>query len=159
MSNATTDIAVSDDVVLSAAADAGALLDSLRAGNNTIVSTIEGDDFESKLAVYDAVTNALPVSENLNKRILLTNMVAQVIEINDEETGEPVSVARLVLIDADGTAYAAISTGLVRSMQTLLGVIGQPSTWTSPVPVKITQEGQGTRKYFTIKLDLSKPAK
>lgn len=123
---------------------------SLADGRATVFSTIEGDDFASKLAVLNATTGSLPLSENLNKPIELVNVVVQVIEMADEQTGEVGEVPRTILIAKDGTAYHAISKGVFRAVENILGILGKPSTWSGPVKVKVLQEGTGNRKYFTI---------
>lgn len=124
---------------------------SLAEGKQTVFSTIDGTDFASKLAVLDATTNSLALSENLGKRINLANIVVQAIEMTDEDTGELATVPRTILIDADGTAYHAISKGVFRAVENIIGIVGAPKTWPNPLPVVVAQEGTGTRKYFTIR--------
>lgn len=123
---------------------------SLADGKQTVFSTIQGDDFASKMKVLTATTASLPLSENLNKPIDLVDVVVQVIEMADEQTGELGDVPRTILIAADGKAYHAISRGVFRAVENILGILGSPNTWENPVKVKVLQEGTGNRKYFTI---------
>lgn len=143
------------------AQDASSIIASLRSDSGSVFSTFVGDDFETKVSIFDAVTNAEDVADHLGETILLSNVVAQSITINDDETGNPIDVVRLVLVAEDGAAYGAISGGIARSLSTLFGILGQPNTWATSLPVKVVQEGTGTRKYFTIKTvgsGASKPA-
>lgn len=114
-------------------------------------SSIQGTDFASKLRVVNAISDSKPISENLNKKIELTNIVVQPIEMQNEETKQMEWVPRIILLDKDDNAFHAISGGIFKSVQNILGILGEPSTWAAPVPVKVVQEGQGNRKYFTIK--------
>lgn len=123
---------------------------SLADGKQTVFSTITGDDFATKMAVLNATTASKPLAENLNKKINLANVVVQIVEMADEQTGELREVPRTILIDADGTAYHAISNGVFRAVENILGILGAPDSWPSPVAVKVQREGTGNRQYFTI---------
>ena len=117
-----------------------------------IASTFTGEDFATKVRVFDAVSNALPISEHVGETINLRNWVGQVVEVADED-GELQSVVRVILVDADGTAYAALSDGLYRALVNIAGVIGLPDTWSNPIAVKVVE--QRSRKgfrFFTLKI-------
>jgi hypothetical protein len=126
---------------------------SLQAGGAGVYSSIEGAEFEDRLKVAAAVANSVPLNEHINKTIQLRHFVAQATEIVDREskTGELLPVVRLILIDEDGTAYHAISGGLFKSIENLIGILGKPAYWPGAVPVKVAQEGTPGRKYFTLK--------
>jgi hypothetical protein len=126
---------------------------SLKAGNG-VYSTITGQDFDSKKAVLNALTNATPVADSLGTVINLVNIVAQAVTVNDAATGDEVDAVRVILIDADGAAYAAVSDGIMGSLRDIFAVLGEPSTWSAPLPVTVT-ENKGSiagRKYFKIVL-------
>lgn len=117
-----------------------------------ITSTFTGEDFATKVQVFDAVSNALPISEHVGETINLRNWVGQVVEVSDED-GELQSVVRVILVDADGTAYAALSDGLYRALVNIAGVIGLPDTWATPIPVKIVeQRSRKGYRFFTLKI-------
>lgn len=140
----------SDLEILDRSATKGAI-EALASGKATVFSTITGNDHATKLEVFNAVTNSLPIADNLGKTINLVNIVVQSVEMTDENSGEVQDVPRTILVDADGTAYHAISGGLFRSVETMLGVVGHPSGWPAPLPVAVTREGSGTNKYFTMR--------
>lgn len=126
-------------------------VDALASGKQTVFSTIAGDDFDSKMRVLEATTASLAIADNLNKTIVLKDIVVQIVEMADEQTGELVEVPRTILIADDGVAYHAISKGVFRAVENILGILGSPDKWTAPVPVKVVREGTGVRQYFTIK--------
>jgi len=121
-------------------------------GQLGLFSTITGDSFEAKAALLTALSNSEPISENLKATIRLANVVVESVDMADEATGEIKAQPRIVLIDAEGKAFHAISGPAYRDVKRLLAVMGHPQTWGSPLPIHVVQEGQGTRKYFTVKL-------
>jgi len=124
---------------------------SLQAGGQSVWSSIQGEDFESRLKVADAVVNSTPLRDHLGEKIMLRHIVAQATTIADRQTGEITPVVRLVLIDEDGTAYNAMSGGLFKSIENLIGILGMPAYWPGPVPVKINREGKVGEQYYTLK--------
>lgn len=141
-----TEVVVSANKALSSIA-------TLKAGNG-VFSTITGTDFDSKKAILNAMTNAKPIADDLGTVINLENIVAQAVTVNDAATGDEVDAVRVILIDADGTAYAAVSDGIMGSLRDIFAVLGEPSTWAAPLPVTVT-ENQGSikgRKYYKIVL-------
>lgn len=128
---------------------------NLSKGQSSVFSTISGEGFGPKAALLNALSNSLPVSENLNKNIELANIVVESIDLVNEQTGELETQPRVIIVDADGTAYHAISGPFFRDVQRLLSIMGHPSTWPAPLPVKINKGGQGTRQYFTLKLNIA----
>lgn len=148
----STDVATIEDENRPASGfDIGDAIAKLASGQATVYSTFQGDDFDTKIALLEAVTNSEPIAENLNKRIDIVNLVIQPVEMADEQTGEMREVPRVILIDENGVAYHAISMGIYRAVETVLGIVGQPHTWPHPLPVKLVREGKAPRAYFTIK--------
>lgn len=132
---------------------------NLTNGQTSVFSTISGEGFGPKAALLNALSNSVPVSENINKHVELVNIVVESIDLANESTGEIETQPRVILIDADGTAYHAISGPIFKDVQRLLTIMGHPSTWNIPLPVKVIKGGQGTRQYFSIKLDMPEPKK
>lgn len=129
-------------------------------GGGNMFSTIKGADRTAKLATLNAMTSSVPVSENLGATINVANIIVQKIEMPDQTTGELRPVPRIVLIDADGKAYHAISGGLYRSIENILGIFGtDPADWEGTIPVVITEEGPKGKQYFTAKVELDKLSK
>ena len=153
--NYGTDIELAD----SSSFDLSAI-DRMQSGQVRVYSSFVGDDTATKLKVFDAITNAERVDEHLGETINLRNVVIQPVSLpeTNPNTGvvTEVTAVQVVLVDEDGTAYAGMSKGLFSSMERLFGILGQPSTWEGPVPIKVVQER--TRrgfKVFTVRLAAS----
>ena len=142
----STEIAVVSGTVLSNE------IANMSKGQLGLFSTITGDTFEAKSALLSALSNSEPISENLKATIQLANVVVESVDMADEATGEIKAQPRIVLIDADGKAFHAISGPAFRDVKRLLAVMGHPTTWPTPLPIHVLQDGTGTRKYFTVKL-------
>lgn len=127
-------------------------IQNLAAGQAAFLSTIKGDDFATKVATIEAMTNSVPVKENLNKTINVVNFIVQSVPMADRQTGELTDQPRIILLDADGTAYHAISGGLWRSVQNILGVLPHPSEWPAPLPLHIVSVKGGKGDFYTAKM-------
>jgi hypothetical protein len=124
----------------------------LNAGTG-IVSTLDGATREGKVATLNAVTNAEPINEHLGEVINLTHVVVQAVQIADEKTGEVSDVPRTILLTDDGTAYAAVSDAILGSLRDVFGIMGHPSEWTEPLPVKVVEKrGRAGFRFYKIEL-------
>lgn len=130
----------------------GQAITALRNGKVSIVSSIEGDDFDTKLTVVDAITNSESLADNLNKDIELVNFVIQSIEMVNEQTGELEAVPRTILIAKDGKAFHAISKGVFSSLENLVGVMGRPAAWDRPINVYGEKQRARVGSVITLKL-------
>jgi hypothetical protein len=119
-----------------------------------IVSTIQGTDVEARKATLNAVTNAEPIADHLGETINMVHAVFQAVTVADDKTGEVNDTVRTVLLDADGKAYAAISDGLIGSLRDVFGIMGQPSTWPEPLPVKVVEK-RGRSGFRFMKIELA----
>lgn len=138
-----------NEIVLSAdAATLSNKISGMGEGVQGFYSSIEGDDFDTKLTVLEAMTDSLPISKNLDKVIQVRNIIVQQVEMLDEKSGELKAQPRVILVDEDGRAFHAISAPLFRDVENWLGMLGKPSTWKGALPVKVTKEGTGNSQYF-----------
>lgn len=64
------------------------------------------------------------ISEAIGETIELRYWVAHSVGIEDERSGEVASCPRVVLIDADGNAFAGVSSGLLQALRRLLEAFG-----------------------------------
>lgn len=120
---------------------------------SSVFSTVQAITFADKLSIIKAMTNAENLRDNLNKSIALVNWTAQDVALTDEKSGEVTDATRLVLMTADGKAYACVSDGIAKSLQVILAVAGHPSTWNEPIKVKAMEEqGKGMNRYLTLTL-------
>jgi hypothetical protein len=119
-----------------------------------IVSTIKGTDLAARKATLNAVTNATPVADKLGDTINLTHCVFQAVTVVDDKTGEANDTVRTILLDADGSAYAAVSDGILGSLRDVFGIMGQPDTWPEALPVKVVEK-RGRSGYRFMKIELA----
>ena len=110
----------------------------------------------SKARIFNAVNSPdKKISDCIGETILLKDIVAHPVLLTDEETGEAIEAMRMVLVDADGISYEAVSGGLANAVQRILQIFGQPDTWEAPIPVKPVQKGtrNGNNKVTTLKIE------
>jgi len=127
-------------------------LAGMNAGDVGVFSTFKGEDFKTRVAVYQALTDAEPVADHVGETIQLANVVAQAVEVADE-TGAVNETVRVILVDDKGKSYAALSDGLFRSIRNIFGILGEPQQWGQPLPVKVLEEkSRKGFRFFTLKI-------
>lgn len=126
---------------------------NMSSGNLNVFSTITGTDFKSRVAVVNALTNAVQAADNLDKTIQLKDVVVQSVILPNQQTGELEEVPRITLIDADGSAYATTSGPVFKDLKNIFAILGMPSNWPAPLPVKVSKEkAKGAGHYFTLSI-------
>lgn len=150
MSESAIVATISDDAAVSASALSNEIA-SLSRGQVSVWSTITGTDFDSRLAVVEAMGNSVPLADNIGKTIKLANAVVQQIEMVDEKTGELKAQPRITLIDADGTSYHVISNVVFKDLKNFFGVLGMPSVWPAPLSVAAEKGKAATGNFISLK--------
>lgn len=156
-----SELAITEDRKIVQPISAREQVENLNNGALTVFSTYKTDDQAGKMQLFVALSDAAPLGEHLNETINLANIVAQVVEVNDENNGTTEAV-RVILIDDEGRAYAGVSGGLFKAIQNMFQVIGLPHTWHGGmIPVRVVREKARSGWYFhTIKLATNpKPTK
>lgn len=119
--------------------------------NGAIHTTIDMSTDEGKDAVYSALQDAAKIDEHLNEVIHLKDVVTQNMQMVNEQTGELQNTVRVILIDADGNAYTAISSVIMSAINTMFSVYGMPSTWSAPKDVVVTERrSRNGRRFFNL---------
>ncbi len=97
-----------------------------------------GETLKDRSEVYNALNAA---SENLgnhqNEKIRVTNLVMRGREVTDKETGELKEILEVLLVSADGTIYRSSSSGIIRSVEGILSVVGGPESWGDGLDVMV----------------------
>lgn len=125
----------------------------LSANATTTFCSIQGGTHEDKVAVFNASNNPdHKVGDFINKVINVKDVIAEQIELTDEETGEIQNAVRVVLIDTKGESYQAVSTGIFNALKKAIAIFGAP-TWDEGLPVLIKQVsvGKGSMLTFDVK--------
>ena len=145
--------AMDDSAAPRAAKDVVAMIRDMSNGEVTVYSTITGEDYETKKLTLNALTNAVPLADNLRKPFNLTNFVCEMITLTDEKTGVPFDALRTILLTAQGEAYYAISEILFKDLQRYTAILGHPSEWPEGgVAVIVDEVRNGKNRFYKMTL-------
>ena len=91
------------------------------------------------------------ISNFINKRIKVQNILVEIREILDEDSGEIETAPRVVLIAEDGKAYQAVSKGIFNAVKNACEVFGS-APWEPELEIEITQipVGKGSMLTFDV---------
>lgn len=111
-------------------------------------SSLDINSYRGKAILQKAlVTQDKKIDEVDGMEWVVRDMVAQYIELADEESGELRQATRLVLISPAGHMVSTVSEGAVNSFRQIIATFGRPP-W--PDGLKVLFERKKTRKgYFT----------
>lgn len=101
--------------------------------------TMQAEDMKAKKTLFNACSNPAKISSMIGKTIDLLHFYVEVIQVVSENGGEVVNVPRVVLIDAKGNGYQAVSIGLYNSIKRIVSMFGVPETWNEPLKVEVQQ--------------------
>ena len=104
-------------------------------------------------AIYSALTGDAPaLGDFIGKEFPLAGYVIHPTETVDSETGEVLSLERVVLIGPKGEMLGCVSDGIRRCVMGLVAVFG-PGPWTTPLPVVVRQKNtRAGRRFYTLEL-------
>lgn len=95
------------------------------AGTTYCSIEIDPTDRKSAARVFDALNNPTHnVADFINKSIPVANVLIEVAEMTNEDTGEITKAPRVVLIDADGNSYQAVSIGMFNAVKNAFRCFG-----------------------------------
>lgn len=121
----------------------------LSAEQTSMFCSIQGGTHESKVAVFNASNNPdHKVGDYINKVIVVKDVLAELIEVTNDETGEVEVTPRVVLIDVDGESYQAVSKGIFNALKKAIAIFGAP-TWDEGLPCLIKQVSVGKGSMLT----------
>lgn len=117
----------------------------------TVQHFIDTSTREGKIKLYSALQNAEKIDEHLNETMLMSSAVAQAVQVTDDKTGKVSATVRVIIVTADGKAYAAISPTLAAGLNTMFGIFGTPNTWDAPLAIKVVERrSRHGFKFFSI---------
>lgn len=126
------------------------LQNELSETSSSTFCSVKGGDRKAKALVYNAMNNPTHrVGDCINKKIKVKDVLAEIIELANDETGELQQVPRVVLIDDKGESYQAVSTGIFNAVKKLIAVFGAP-TWDEPIEVMVKQISLGKNQMLTL---------
>lgn len=117
----------------------------------TVQHFIDTSTREGKIKLYSALQNAEKLDEHLNETMLMSNAVAQAVRVTNDQTGEISNTVRVIIVTANGKAYAATSPTLAAGLNTMFGIFGTPNTWDAPLAIKVVERrSRRGHKFFSI---------
>lgn len=121
-------------------------------GANAVSHFFDTTTMDGKMALYNAMQTADKVDEHLNEPLHVTNVLAQAIEVANQETGEIDSSTRVVVHAEEGD-FAATSPTLAHAFGNLFAIFGTPDKWAAPLVLKIVEKkSRRGYKFFDIEL-------
>ena len=119
----------------------------------TVQHFIDTSTAAGKAKLYNALQNNEKISDHLGEVINAANVIAQRVQVQNDETGEVNDTVRIIIVGDDGTSYAATSPTLASAFNTLFGVFGTPDHWERPLPIEITEEkSRKGFRFFNVKI-------
>lgn len=114
--------------------------------------SMKAETREEKVALYNAINNPQErLGDHINEVIMVKDLLIEIIELVNDNTGELDRVPRMVLIDEEGKSYVAVSIGIFSALKRICSLFGEP-TWNEPIPCKIKQITKGEKKLLSIEL-------
>ena len=90
--------------------------------------------------VFNAINNPeFRIADFINKEIAVENFAVEIVELENDETGEISRVPRVVLIDTEGNAYQATSVGMLTAVKNAVAVFGM-APWKPALQIVIKQK-------------------
>lgn len=121
-------------------------------GANAVSHFFNTDTMDGKMALYNAMQTADKVDEHLNEPLHVTNVLAQAIEVANQETGE-INPSTRVVIHAEEGDFAASSPTLAHAFGNLFAIFGTPDTWEHPLVLKVVEKkSRRGYKFFDLEL-------
>lgn len=121
-------------------------------GANAVSHFFDTTTMDGKMALYNAMHTAEKVDEHLNEPLHVNNVLAQSIEVANQETGEINSSIRVVIHAEEGD-FAAASPTLAHTFGSLFAIFGTPDKWAHPLVLKVVEKkSRRGYKFFDIEL-------
>ena len=107
---------------------------------------------EQRKTVYNAMNNPTHrISDFINKKISVENVLIETVDMMDDETGEIERAPRIVLIDPKGNSYSAISKGILNSIKNAYNSFGA-APWAPALDFEVKQVNVGRGSMLTLEM-------
>ena len=112
----------------------------------------EPGDKEKAKTVFNAMNNPTGrVKDLVNMNINVENVLVEVNDLLDDETGEITRAPRCVLITPDGKSYTATSKGIFNSIKNAYQAFG-PAPWEGGIEFCVKQVAVGRGSMLTLEM-------
>lgn len=121
-------------------------------GTNAVSHFFDTTSMDGKMALYNAMQTSDKIDDHLNEPLHVTNVLAQAIEVANQETGE-INTSTRVVVHAEEGDFAAASPTLAHAFGNLFAIFGTPDTWSSPLALKVVEKrSRRGYKFFDLEL-------
>ena len=121
-------------------------------GANAVSHFFDTTTMDGKMALYGAMQTADKVDEHLNEPLHVTNVLAQSVDVTNQETGE-IDPSTRVVIHAEEGDFAATSPTLAHAFGNLFAIFGTPDKWSHPIVLKVVEKrSRRGFKFFDLEL-------
>lgn len=121
-------------------------------GTNAVSHFFDTSSMDGKMALYNAMQTSDKIDDHLNEPLHVTNVLAQSIEVVNQETGE-VNASTRVVVHAEEGDFAAASPALAHAFGNLFAIFGTPDKWSSPLALKVVEKkSRRGYKFFDLEL-------
>lgn len=121
-------------------------------GTNAVSHFFDISSMDGKMALYNAMQTSDKIDDHLNEPLHVTNVLAQAIEVANQETGE-INTSTRVVVHAEEGDFAAASPALAHAFGNLFAIFGTPDTWSSPLALKVVEKkSRRGYKFFDLEL-------
>lgn len=135
-----------------AAMDSSDIIGNITNASSAMYCSFEIETKEDKKRIFNVISGQTEsLKSNLNKTIVLKDVVMVPVELVNQETGEVKTSPRVSLIDEKGVAYTSTSWGIYNSLRKLYAVYG---TLHFDEPIKVVPTEVQTKNGFTMNLKL-----
>lgn len=120
----------------------------------TMICSIDSKDAtqEQRKTVFNAMNNPThKLSDFINKKIKVENVLIEVVDYLNEETGEIDRTPKTVLIAPDGTSYFSMAKGVFNSVKNAFTALG-PAPWKDGIEFEVKQKQVGRGKMLTLEM-------
>ena len=118
----------------------------------TVCSIAPTGNRKEDARIFSALNNPeFRLANYINKKIAVTDVLIEIREFLNEESGEIETAPRVVLIDEDGKAYQAVSKGLFNAVKNAYQVFGA-APWNPALEIEVKQVpvGKGSMLTFDV---------
>lgn len=100
-------------------------------GGNAFYSSLENKTVKEKAMTLKAMADPTYKASDLASPslMLVKDVVAHTVEVNDSATGMKKTAYRVVLILKNGETVASVSEGFRQSLTTVFAIFGKPADW------------------------------
>jgi len=119
---------------------------ALKNPGTTVATSFPVTDSNS-LKVFELIGTAEPLEEHVEEAFELVHYVAQIVDFTTDD-GTLDKGIRIVLVTKDLKGFSTMSDVVRSDLQTLIGLMGEPSEWAAPIWIKAVKEKSNKKREF-----------